>query len=70
MQELEKTLKQLKNGRCEDKAGIVAEMLKHGGAALKKALLCLDNEIIKPDAATPTQWKQTQIIEYITTTFS
>ena len=36
-------------------------MLKNGGEALKHALLELYNEIIKPNATPPQQWKRTQI---------
>ena len=61
LQELDTALKQLKNKKAPDKSGIIAEMLKNGGEALKHALLELYNEIIKPNATPPQQWKRTQI---------
>ena len=59
--ELEIALKQLKNGRSKDTSGILAEMLKEGGATLLKTLLDLYNELLQPNKATPSQWRQTQI---------
>ena len=38
---LSRALKQLKNGRSKDRAGIVAVMLKNGGAILRQTLLDL-----------------------------
>eukprot|EP00959_Pyramimonas_sp_CCMP1952_P264372 5528443-Pyramimonas_sp.AAC.1 len=35
-QELDKTVKDLKTGKANDKSGIVAEMIKHGGRALER----------------------------------
>ena len=59
--ELDYALKQLKNNKAKDTAGIIAEMLKKGGNKLKLVLLDLYNEIIKPNATTPQQWKHTRI---------
>ena len=60
-QELDNALKQLKNKRAEDSAGVVAEMLKQGGETLHDVLLDLYNETIKPNAAIPSRWKRTVI---------
>ena len=59
--ELDKALRQLKNGRSVEKSGIVAEMLKHGGGVLKVILLELYNDVMTSDAPTPQQWKKTHI---------
>ena len=55
--ELTTALGQLKNGKARDRSGILAEMIKYGGDAVKQVLLNLYNEVIKPGGATPTQWK-------------
>ena len=59
--ELAKALRQLRNGRSADASGIKAEMLKEGNDTLHQHLLRLFNDIIRPDATTPEQWKHTTI---------
>ena len=39
--ELQKAIKDLKNGKAKDKSGIMAEMIKNGGRALECVLLFL-----------------------------
>lgn len=57
-EELVREIKQLKNNRCKDSAGLVAEMLKNGGAKLVDVLLDLYNEILSGKAMAPSKWKQ------------
>ena len=54
-------LKDLKNNRCKDKIGIVAEMLKQAGTVLIELLCATFNEIIRNDAKPPGSWKRTVI---------
>ena len=61
MEELIGALRRLKAGKSKDLNGVVAEMLKHGGASLKLALLELFNDAIHPDAVHPQDWKTTCI---------
>ena len=51
-------LKDLKNNRCKDKAGIVAEMLKQAGTVLVDMLCETFNEILRNDARPPSSWKR------------
>ena len=57
--ELQKALLQLKNGRSPDGTGVLAEMLKAGGAPLASILLDLYNHILSPDSLPPNSWKKT-----------
>jgi len=59
--ELDKALRQLRNGRSCDTDGILAEMIKEGNDALHQHLLRLYNDIVKPDASPPQQWRHTTI---------
>ena len=59
--ELEDAINQLKNGKCRDTAGVVAEMIKHGGQLLQTTLLPLYNDATRPNAQPPSQWRQTVI---------
>eukprot|EP00973_Karenia_brevis_P057332 7975142-Karenia_brevis.AAC.1 len=61
MNELEDALKSLKNKRCRDTLGLVAEMLKYSGSKLKTTLLSLYNEILQPNAMIPKVWQHTAI---------
>ena len=61
MEELIAGLKQLRSGRCKDTTGLLAEMLKAGGTTLHLHLLRLFNDVIKPTATPPSQWKKTTI---------
>ena len=60
-QELDKAISQLRNGRCRDTTGLIAEMLKEGGPTLRTHLLCLYNDVVKADAPPPHDWKHTTI---------
>ena len=53
-EELQQALRKLKTGRSGDSKGLVAEMLKNGGKQLAALLLRLFNDIVKPNAETPT----------------
>ena len=59
--ELHHAIKKLKNGKCKDTSGIVAEMIKAGGETLETHLLRLYNDILQPDAKPPDQWKRATI---------
>ena len=52
---------QLRVEKAKDTTGIMAEMVKSGGTQLHKHLLRLYNDITKPHAEPPMQWKQTTI---------
>ena len=54
MDELRSSIKQLRNGKCKDTSGIVAEMIKLGGARPDDHLLQLYNDVILPYATPPT----------------
>eukprot|EP00959_Pyramimonas_sp_CCMP1952_P205669 4301053-Pyramimonas_sp.AAC.1 len=59
--EIEHALKGLKSNKAADTEGIVAEMLKSGGKALRYILLDLFNRILRPGTPTPKNWKHTVI---------
>ena len=61
LEELQQSIGQLRNGKCKDTSGIIAEMIKAGGQQLEQQLLWLFNDIARPDAIPPTQWKHTVI---------
>ena len=61
LNELNVAITQLRNGRCRDTTGLLAEMLKLGGDTLRKHLLQLYNDILQPDAQPPDAWKQSTI---------
>ena len=52
-EELDRAISQLRNGRCRDTTGLIAEMLKTGGPTLHNHLLRLYNDVLKPDAPPP-----------------
>ena len=54
--EIARALKALKKGKAADKNGMVAEMLKDGGAKLRRILLKLINDVVKPEAQAPKIW--------------
>lgn len=60
-QELDKAISQLRNGRCRDTTGLIAEMLKEGGPTLRAHLLHLYNDVLRADAPPPQDWKRTTI---------
>ena len=57
--ELMREIKHLKNNRCADSSGLVAEMLKNGGTTLTEILRDTFNQILQKNAALPHKWKQT-----------
>ena len=59
--EFQAELNGMKFGKSADRAGISAEMLKHGGEALGRTLLKLFNDIILPDAVPPEAWRRTSL---------
>lgn len=54
-------LKDMKNNKCKDKAGIVVEMLKQASTVLVDLLCETFNEIIRNDTEPPSSWKKTVI---------
>ena len=61
MKEIKLAIKQLRNGKCRDTTGLMAEMLKAGGPTLHTHLQQLYNDALSPTATPPAQWKQTII---------
>ena len=61
LDELDKALRQLRNGKSSDTTGIIAEMIKECNDALHQHLLRLYNDILKPDALPPQHWRHTTI---------
>jgi len=59
--EVERELQLLKKKRCRDSAGVVAEMLLHGGQTLVEVLADLYNQVLSREAAPPKQWKESII---------
>ena len=59
MDELDAGLKKLKRGKAKDAAGLVAEMLKHGGNKFRHALLDTMNAALDPHATPPDSWRLT-----------
>ena len=49
----------LKNNRCADSSGMIAEMLKYGGTELAKILCNMFNAILNGDDQPPEAWKKT-----------
>ena len=62
IEELDRALKQVKCGRAHDGAGVAAEMLKYGGEHLRKAVLDLFNEVLKPQNEVPDSWRHTKLL--------
>ena len=59
MKELDQEIKHLKPGKARDQKGLVAEMPKVENHTMRLVLLDLYNDIIKPTAQPPHNWKQT-----------
>ena len=59
--EVRSGLKDLKNNRCKDKVGVIAEMLKEANHVLVDLLCETFNGVLRSDAEPPTSWKQTVI---------
>ena len=55
--ELEASIRELKNGKARDGAGVFAELIKNGGPMLVDVLLSLYNQVIAVDAVPPSSWK-------------
>ena len=49
----------MKNRKAADGAGLVAEMLKHGGEKVVSLITDVFNDILDPIAEVPTYWKET-----------
>ena len=56
-QELEVSIRELKNGKARDGAGVFAELIKNGGPMLVDVLVILYNQVIAVDAVPPSSWK-------------
>ena len=61
LQEVTSAINQLRNGKCKDTTGLLAEMIKNGGPTLHTHLQQLYNDVISPTNTPPAQWKQTTI---------
>ncbi len=63
MDELEQGLTAMKNGKCRDESGVVAEMLKNAEVnACKNAFLDLFNDVLRLDCTPPASWMCTRLI--------
>lgn len=58
-EEVQQEIKQLKNNKCKDASGMVAEMLKCGGPNLVTILRDTYNQILSDNAEAPEVWKKT-----------
>ena len=52
----------MKGGKAKDDAGIVAEMIKHGGEQLRSVILAVFNDLLADNALIPQSWKQTRLL--------
>ena len=59
--EVQAEVDRLKKGKCQDSAGLVAEMIKYGGAKLVEVLTGLYNDVLSPNALPPKAWKESII---------
>ena len=59
VEELKSELKKLKDKKCRDTSGLVAEMLKCGGETLASILCETYNQLLTCSCETPTSWKET-----------
>ena len=55
--ELVRAIKTLKSGKCQDSAGIKAEMLKNTGDSTRRVLLELFNSVLQGTSETPKSWR-------------
>ena len=60
--EVRDALKRMKCGKAADKSGLVAELLKDGGAVILKAISIVFNDILVRDLMPPREWKESRII--------
>ena len=47
IKEIDKSLKELKNGKCKDTKHVTAEIIKHAGVKTKKAIADICTDIIR-----------------------
>ncbi len=50
--------KQMASGRCQDKGGMVIEVLNFAGPVLIKCICSLFNEVLKPNAPVRQEWRE------------
>ena len=62
VQEIDAELKKMKRGKAGDWSGLVVEMLKCGGEALKMLLAEMFTNILHGSWETPVAWKQSVVI--------
>ena len=55
--ELNDAMMKMKGGKAKDDAGIVAEMIKHGGEQLRSVILAVFNDFLADNALIPQSWK-------------
>ena len=60
--ELEHALASMKNGRCRDESGLVAEMLKSGGDVMHTCIKELFNDVLQCDKPSPASWSTNRLI--------
>eukprot|EP00959_Pyramimonas_sp_CCMP1952_P292411 6115634-Pyramimonas_sp.AAC.1 len=54
-------IRSMKDGKCKDSAGVVAEMLKHSGRKLREGILPLFNAVLHPDKEPPESRRPTRL---------
>eukprot|EP00973_Karenia_brevis_P073567 10222594-Karenia_brevis.AAC.1 len=62
MDELLLALRKIKQGKAKDPMGVVAEMIKYGGAALHEAILEVFNDLLLANALIPETWRKTRLM--------
>ena len=59
--EVEKELSKMAKGKAADGAGIVAEMLKHGGQVLAVLMADVFTDVLEGRGEPPAAWKETRL---------
>ncbi|CAK0863619.1 unnamed protein product [Prorocentrum cordatum] len=52
----------MKNGKWNDRSGVMAEMLKNGSDILHDRVLQLFNEVLWPESEPPEAWRQSRLV--------
>ena len=60
IEEIDKALKELKNGKCKDTKHVTAEIIKHAGTEAKKAIAAICTDVIR-GGVVPDSWRKNTI---------
>ena len=60
IEEIDKALKELKNGKCKDTKHVTAEIIKHAGAETKKTIAAICTDVIR-GGVVPDSWRKNTI---------